>query len=210
MKSMKKATLALVLVLVLSVLCIVPALAADGDLVWSLGNAKSDVDFLIANPKGGGVLSGNSGKYEKAGSGIKISERSGFFHALDLTTTSILEAGKEYTVIVGFSGVAGETFQVQELNGDRGVLVEPTTSTSVKFKVSLASLSAGTTGFRLCTPEGTNDYTVTSILIYEGDAPANANPKTGDYAMLGLALAAVILAGGATVFFARKVKKVND
>ncbi|MDR0292974.1 MAG: LPXTG cell wall anchor domain-containing protein [Oscillospiraceae bacterium] len=204
---MKKTVLSLVTAVLLIAAFTVPALAAGGDLVYEM--TAKEVDAFIANPSAEteGLRAAGSPPFSKEGGGIKISGRTADWNALDIRAEVFADADKDYTIIVGFSADAEAEFAIRNTDSPYGVLAsERGAKLTLTYKGKGSEFSGGgQRGVRLATVDPpTADFVVTSIKIYEGDPPAGA--KTGDGAMIAFALAALALAGGATVFIARKVK----
>lgn len=212
-----KRVLAIALMALLAVTLTIPAMAADGDLIFELTSAEVDAFLALPDPEAGTANIRAAGKplFTKEGSGIKISERSANWNCVDLQPELFADAGKDYTVIVGFKAVSGDLqFQLANTDGPYATLAvsEAAGSATVTYKGKGSEFQSPQRGVRVNTPDGvTDDYIITSIKVYEGDpgsasGPSGSNPKTGVETYLFIALGALIPAGAGAVVFGRKAK----
>lgn len=212
---MRKYLALLAVVAIAVTLIALPVSAANGDLIYEMTTAE--VDAFVADPKTetAGLRSAGDPLFTKEGSGIKVSERSANWNCVDLRAELFADAGKDYTVVVGFKAVSGDlVFQISNTDGPYAVLAESAAANSatVTYKGKGSEFQAPQRGARLHTPDGVvDDFIITSIKVYEGEPGASnntssGNPKTGVETYIFVALGALALAGVGAIVFARKAK----
>ena len=214
---MAKRILAVLIVAALTAVISIGALAAPGDLLWTLS-----ADYISELINDGGTEDGNmmpagSAVLSKDGNGLKLSMRSDDWNSIDVVSRGVLTDGVVYTIIVKFTSEVEQTFGLGQTDNPWadhiGVDGKEASATGTDVTITLKSDKIGTQGVRAKTTGTTDNYTIASVQVYEGDPPSGGgggggggNPKTGDnfviFGVLGVLGLAVC---GAFVFY-RKAK----
>lgn len=212
-----KKVLAIALMVTLAVMLIVPALAADGDIVWQM---SADEKAKYA-PGGGGddtppwIKNCGGGNRTLDGSAIKFFDRTNDYDCIDIVTDGNLDAGKVYTVVAKLrSGGGPQPFKFGMGAGPYSeyYAVDAAMEATLTFKLDAGFDFAK--NLRIQTNGTTEDFFLDSVIIYEGDPPkasapsgnSGGNPKTGVETYIFIALGALALAGVGAIVFARKAK----
>ncbi|MCL1807112.1 MAG: hypothetical protein FWG31_05365 [Oscillospiraceae bacterium] len=200
---MKKAILALA---VAALFVITPAFAATGDLIYDL---STDIDAFLSGDGGTDFLE-NAGDGQKNASkdgGLKFGTRPNDYSVVDLKVAGNekFDDSKDYTLRISYKADTEQEFRLVSTKGYAN-LVDPVEGTSATLTFTFKGNHAN---IRLQTSSG-DPFTITSLKVYEGtsipSSPGGGGKKSGDATMIALAIAALTLGAGATVFFTRKVK----
>jgi LPXTG-motif cell wall-anchored protein len=209
----RKIFMALTLAALLAVMLALPGIAASGDVLYRM--TQAEVDAFTANAAGATTVGlrpagGNPPTFTAEGSGIKITGRTADWNSVDVSE-DVFKGADTYTIVVGFKAVSGEVdMAIRNTDSPYGVHAQSgmMASGTVKFtgpsSAFLGTAIAGAQrGVRLSTM-GTEDYIITSIVVYEGEPPSSPI-ITGDSAVLFVAIGALLLCGAGFVVF-KKVK----
>lgn len=210
---MSKRILAILSVVALIAVVSISALAASGDVVWSL--TKAEIDAYISSGQSSDYLmnSGDGASFAVAdGDSLKFKGgRPNDYSVVDLKTKDLCEAGVEYTLVVDMVATAPTTLKLVETSGYTS-LAEKTDATEAHFEYKFKDPK---TNIRFQTNDGAVGFTIKSAVLYEGAPPAGGttsggtttgNSKTGDTSIIFIAMGILALAACGAFVLSRKAK----